>query len=289
MPSRLIRMAAIAVLTTLTALTATSCADGGGGGGGGADAKTSPAAAASPHSDGKGGKAEKKEGVHWGYEGAEAPMNWASLAEDFEACEAGHEQSPIDLADAKAAEAPADKAITIDYEPVTAELVNNGHTVQANVSAGGGIVVDGTSYDLKQFHFHLPSEHTEEGRHTAMELHFVHADKNGGLAVVGVLMDEKAGASAFADLFKKLPPKEGAPVKITQAFDLTAFLPGDRDQYRYGGSLTTPPCTEGVKWTVLKDPVRVAPAEVAAYKAMFPKGNRPTQPLNERKLTVVDK
>ncbi|WP_149179714.1 carbonic anhydrase family protein [Streptomyces sp. TRM49041] len=285
MSSRLIRMAAIAGVTALTALTATSCADGGGG----ADAKSSPAVAASPQSDGKGEKAGKKEGVHWGYEGVGGPANWATLAEDFEACEAGHEQSPIDLDDEKVAEAPVDKAITIDYKPVTAEPVNNGHTVQVNVSAGSRIVIDGIPYDLKQFHFHLPSEHTEDGEHSAMELHLVHADKNGNPAVVGVLMDEKAGTSAFAGLFKKLPPEEGATAEITEPLDLTAFLPGDRDQYQYEGSLTTPPCTEGVKWTVLKDPVQVAPEGVAAYKALFPKSNRPTQPLNERELTAVNK
>ncbi|GAA4933728.1 carbonic anhydrase [Streptomyces coeruleoprunus] len=286
MSSHVIRRAAMAGVAILTVLTVTSCS-----GGGGTEMKGAPAAAASPHADGKAQgaeKGEKKAGAHWGYEGAEGPANWATLAEDFEACEAGREQSPIDLDDAEAAGAPVDKAVTIDYRPVTAELVNNGHTVQANVSAGSRIVIDGIAYDLKQFHFHLPSEHTEEGRHTAMELHFVHADKDGRLAVVGVLMDEKPGASAFADLFKELPAAEGATAKITKAFDLTAFLPGDRDQYRYEGSLTTPPCTEGVKWTVLKDPVRVAPDQVAAYKALFPKSNRPTQPLNERKLTVVD-
>ncbi|TPQ20881.1 carbonic anhydrase [Streptomyces sporangiiformans] len=289
MSSRVIRMAAIAGVTALTVFTATSCADEDGG----ADAKSTPAAAVSPNSDGnsdaKGEKNEKKqEGAHWSYEGADGPANWATLAEDFEACEAGREQSPIDLDDDKAAEAPVDKAVTIDYRPVTAELVNNGHTVQADVSAGSKIVIDGTSYDLKQFHFHLPSEHTEEGEHTAMEMHFVHADKNGKLAVVGVLMKEKAGTSAFADLFEKLPSEEGATEKITKTFDLTAFLPGDRDQYQYEGSLTTPPCTEGVKWTVLKEPVQVAPDEVAAYKELFPKADRPTQPLNDRELTVVD-
>lgn len=293
MSSRVIRMAAIAGVTALTVITATSCAEQGGS----AEPKGTPAPAASSKSDD--GKAEKddknekkQEGAHWDYEGTDGPANWATLAEDFEACEAGHEQSPIDLDD-KAAEAPVDKAVTIDYRPVTAELVNNGHTVQANVSAGSRIVIDGVSYDLKQFHFHLPSEHTENGAHTAMELHFVHADKNGKLAVVGVLMDEDdsndAGdKSAFADLFKKLPPKEGATTKITKTFDLTSFLPGDRDQYQYEGSLTTPPCTEGVKWTVLKESVDVAPDEVAAYKELFPKSNRPTQPLNDRELTVVD-
>jgi carbonic anhydrase len=284
MSSDVIRMAAIAGVTALTVFTATSCANGDGG----ADARDAPAVAVSFQPAGKAKKHEKKEDAHWGYQGADGPANWATLAEDFEACEAGHEQSPIDLEDDKGVEMPVDKAVTINYSPVTAEVVNNGHTVQANVSPGSKIVIDGTSYDLKQFHFHLPSEHTEEGEHTAMEMHFVHADKNGKLAVVGVLMKEKAGKSAFVDLFKKLPSEEGATVKITKAFDLTAFLPGDRAQYQYKGSLTTPPCTEGVKWTVLKEPVQVAPDEVAAYRELFPISNRPIQPLNNRELAGVE-
>jgi carbonic anhydrase len=285
MSFRAIRSAAIAGVTALTAFTAASCANGGGD----ADAQDTPAAAAASRPGEKDGKKEGEDkGPHWSYRGADGPGNWAALAEDFEACEAGHKQSPIDLEDDKAAAAPVDKAVTIDYRPVTAELVNNGHTVQANVSAGSRIVIDGTSYDLEQFHFHLPSEHTEEGEHTAMEMHFVHADKNGKLAVVAVLMEEKAGESAFTDLFGKLPSEEGATAKITKAFDLTAFLPGDRDQYQYEGSLTTPPCTEGVRWTVLKDPVRVAPDEVAAYEKLYPGSNRPTQSLNDREITALD-
>ncbi|GHE40360.1 carbonic anhydrase [Streptomyces capitiformicae] len=295
MSARVIRMAATAGVAALTVLTVTSC--------GNSDSSTEPKAktnaSASSQADGKtDGKAgeekgtEKEEGVHWGYDGADGPANWATLAEDFEACEAGKEQSPIDLDDDKAVDAPVNKAVTIDYQPVTAELVNNGHTVQANVLAGSRIVIDGTSYDLKQFHFHLPSEHTEDGEHSEMEVHFVHADKAGALAVVGVLMDDdddaKSGKSAFADLFAKLPAEEGATEKITKAFDLTAFLPGDRDQYQYDGSLTTPSCAEGVKWTVLKEEVLVSADEVAAYKELFPKSNRPTQPVNDREVSVVE-
>ncbi|MDX2698522.1 carbonic anhydrase family protein [Streptomyces ipomoeae] len=299
MSSRVIRMAATAGVAALCVLTVTSC---------GADHDAEPkgrvnVSASSEAADKTGDKAgekddkagEKKENAHWGYEGADGPANWATLAEDFEACEAGKEQSPIDLDDDKAVDAPVNKAVTIDYRPVTAELVNNGHTIQANVSEGSRIVLDGTTYDLKQFHFHLPSEHTEDGEHSEMEVHFVHADKDGALAVVGVLMDTeddtddaKSGGSAFADLFSKLPTEEGATEKVTKAFDLTRFLPGDRDQYRYDGSLTTPPCAEGVKWTVLKESVPVAKDEVATYKELFPKSNRPTQPVNDREITVVE-
>lgn len=286
-----VRRAALAGAAALTVLTVTSCAGGDSGAEarGAATVAALPQAGADEKADQKAG--EKKEGVHWGYEGADGPANWATLSEDFEACEAGKEQSPIDLDDDKAVDAPVNTAVTIDYQPVTAELVNNGHTVQANVSEGSKIVLDGTSYDLKQFHFHLPSEHTEDGEHAEMEVHFVHADKSGKLAVVGVLMEQESDdddRSPFGDLFAKLPAEEGATAKITRAFDLTAFLPDDRDQYRYDGSLTTPACAEGVKWTVLKDSVDVSPDQVAAYKELFPKSNRPTQPVNDREVGVVE-
>ncbi|WP_243744897.1 carbonic anhydrase [Streptomyces hainanensis] len=231
---------------------------------------------------------EKRESVHWSYHGRTGPDRWATLSEDFAACGEGREQSPVDLPTDAAIGASSDAAITIDYRPVTADLVNNGHTVQANVSPGSRIVVDGTPYELQQFHFHLPSEHTEDGEHTAMEMHFVHADAAGDLAVVGVLMEREAGESAFTDLWPNLPTEEGGEAAIDEAFDLTEFLPEGRDQYRYDGSLTTPPCTEGVRWIVLDDPVSVTPGQVTAYRHIFHKSNRPTQPLNDRVLTFVE-
>lgn len=288
-----VRRAALAGVAALTVLTITSCGDGDSGteAKGDATVNTAPRAEGKDGADGDaktGEKKAEKEGAHWGYEGADGPANWATLSEDFEACEAGKEQSPIDLDDDKAVKAPVNTAVTIDYQPVTGELVNNGHTIQADVSAGSRIVLDGKTYDLKQFHFHLPSEHTEDGEHADMEVHFVHADQAGKLAVVGVLMEAEAGDSAFSGLFAKLPAKEGATEKIDRPLDLTAFLPDDRDQYRYDGSLTTPACAEGVKWTVLKDSVDVSPDEVAAYKELFPVSNRPTQPLNGREVSVVE-
>lgn len=257
------RMSAIAGVATLTVVTAAF-----------SPGSHDTASAASP--------------VHWSYRGHTGPEYWATLSEDFAACGEGREQSPIDLPEDSAIDASTDAAITIDYEPVTANLVNNGHTVQANVSPGSRIIVQGTAYDLRQFHFHLPSEHTEDGEHTAMEVHFVHADAEGDLAVVGVLMEKEGGESAFTDLWRNLPTEEGDEAAIDEPFDLTEFLPDDRDQYQYDGSLTTPPCTEGVRWIVLDDPVSVTPRQVAAYRQIFHTSNRPTQPLNDRLVTVVE-
>ncbi|MFF5161146.1 carbonic anhydrase [Streptomyces sp. NPDC000348] len=260
-----IRTAVVSAAVVLTAATATACT---------ATATASPAGAS-------------RETPHWSYEGATGPEHWASLSEDFEACEKGREQSPIDLTEDIAVE--TDTPVTVHYRPVTAELVNNGHTVQANVSAGSSIVVDGTTYQLRQFHFHLPSEHTEDGAHAAMEMHFVHEDGKGELAVLGVLMRAAKGHSAFTDLWKRLPAEEGGRSRVTKPVDLARFLPGGRGQYRYEGSLTTPPCTEGVKWTVLEDQVRVTPRQVAAYRELFPRSNRPIQPRGGREVDHIDR
>jgi carbonic anhydrase len=275
-------MAAMVGIASLSVFAVAACGNSG------SDDKVPPAANARSSSGAQSDGEGKTKTPPWGYEGADGPANWAALSEDFAACEKGHEQSPIDLTEKAAVE--SHKATTIDYKPVTAELVNNGHTVQADVSPGSKIVLDGTSYNLKQFHFHLPSEHTENGEHAAMELHFVHMDKKGKIAVVGVLMEKGSdGKSPFGPLWKKLPAKEGDEAKITEPIDLTAFLPKEHDQYRYEGSLTTPPCTEGVKWTVLEDSVEVSPAEVAAYKKLFPKDSRPVQARNGRDLSHVGK
>ncbi|GAA3502248.1 carbonic anhydrase family protein [Streptomyces prasinosporus] len=265
MSAHRIRTAAVFAVVALTAVTATAC---------------TATASASP--DG-----ENRQAPHWSYEGATGPEHWASLSEDFATCGKGHEQSPVDLGEDVAVE--TDTPVTVHYRPVTAELVNTGHTVQADVSAGSSIVVDGTTYRLRQFHFHLPSEHTEDGEHAAMEMHFVHEDAEGGLAVLAVLMRERKGHSAFTDLWKHLPAAEGGHSRITRPLDPARFLPGDRDQYRYEGSLTTPPCTEGVRWTVLEKRVGVTPRQVAAYRELFPRSNRPVQPRNDREIDHVDR
>ncbi|MGC3002342.1 carbonic anhydrase [Streptomyces sp. G35A] len=280
MPSRLIRTAALGVAAALAAATVTACGTSAA-----ADRSTSAGPGATTPSAPAGGHAPRT--PHWSYEGADGPEHWATLSEDFATCGKGRAQSPIDLDADLAVE--TDAPVTVHYGRVTAELVNTGHTVQATVSpgSGSGIVVDGTAYQLRQFHFHLPSEHTEDGEHAAMEMHFVHEDGKGGLAVLGVLMRAGRGHSAFTDLWQHLPAEEGGRSRLTRPLDLTRFLPGDRDQYRYEGSLTTPPCTEGVKWTVLEDQVGVTPRQVAAYRELFPRSNRPVQPRNDREVGHV--
>ncbi|MFC4126662.1 carbonic anhydrase [Nocardia rhizosphaerae] len=220
--------------------------------------------------------------THWDYD-ADGPGAWPALDHDYLACGTGREQSPIDLPGHERIDAAA--GIAVGYgSAVPVELRNNGHTVQAQLPAGNGnrLVVDGTPFELSQFHFHLPSEHTIDGDSSAMELHLVHRSAAGQVAVLGVLLRPEAGARRFDPIFTTLPSATGDSVPGVGPIDPATLLPTRRDQFRYRGSLTTPPCTEGVSWIVFDTPVAVSPAQVDAYRSLFAHSNRPTQPRNGR-------
>jgi carbonic anhydrase len=220
--------------------------------------------------------------VHWEYEGADGPAARSTLSPDFATCAAGKSQSPIDISRAGPRDLPN---ITFDYKPADLNIVNNGHTIQANYQPGSSIVVDGARYDLLQFHFHHPSEHTLDGAQLDLELHLVHRGADQKLAVVGVLI--KGGASdnaAFKPIWDNLPAQRGDERKA--AADALDLLPTDRTFYTYAGSLTTPPCTEGVTWLVLKAPIELSQAQIEAFKAIFELNARPVQPLNQRALLL---
>ncbi|QXN95660.1 carbonic anhydrase family protein [Nocardia iowensis] len=224
---------------------------------------------------------------HWDYD-AEGPDHWAELDQEFVTCKSGHEQSPIDLPGHTRLD-PVEH-ITLDYGTVpTLRLVNTGHAVQANLQAGNGnrLVAEGVPHELTQFHFHLPSEHTVDGAGTTMELHLVHKSSAGKTAVLGVLMQATDGPSAFDSMLTAPPEVTDAETTVEGAVDLRTLLPADLDQFRYQGSLTTPPCSEGVSWTVLEHPVPVATADADRYRILFAHSNRPIQPLNGRSVTLA--
>ncbi|HEY2356177.1 MAG TPA: carbonic anhydrase family protein [Phenylobacterium sp.] len=215
---------------------------------------------------------------HWLYEGPEGPEEWGKLDPGFQACGAGSEQSPIDLVGAvKSDLAP----LRIDWTPQANEVVNNGHTIQANVKDGGGLTLADARFGLSQFHFHTPSEHALDGKRTQMEAHFVHADGKGHLAVVGVLMTPGAAHAGFAQLMAVAPRHEGSGT-LTSPVDPNSFLPSDRRRFRYEGSLTTPPCSETVDWNVFATPIEVAQSDIEAFKTIFPMNARPLQRTGRR-------
>jgi len=222
----------------------------------------------------------RAEGHHWSYVGHTGPAQWAALDHEFAACKVGHVQSPIDIRGAKAADLPP---IVFDYKPSPLRVIDNGHTIQVNYAPGSSISVGGARYELVQFHFHRPSEEKIQGKSHDMVAHLVHKNAEGKLAVVAVLLD-KGGASlpAIETIWAHIPKekeKEAAP-EVT--VDAATLLPSERGYYAFQGSLTTPPCSEEVRWLVLKQPVKIADREVAAFGKLYSMNARPTQPLNGR-------
>lgn len=223
-------------------------------------------------------------GPHWEYHGAHGPAHWSELDGTFEACAKGLRQSPIDIRHATAAPLPA---IEFSYGRVSPTIVNNGHTVQVNLPSGQGITVEGQHYELVQFHFHAPSEERLQGKATAMVAHFVHRDAQGRLAVVAVLLQPGRPQAAFESVLSHLPAHAGETLTVDGLeLDLAAMLPADRRYYDFDGSLTTPPCSESVKWMVLKQPVTLSARAIRQFRALYPANARPVQPLNGRAVRV---
>jgi carbonic anhydrase len=218
------------------------------------------------------------DGAAWDYSGAAGPENWAKLSPEFSAC-AGSNQSPINLSgfiDAKL------EPITFSYKTGSSEILNNGHTVQINAREGSSIVVDGIQFDLKQFHFHVPSENLIKGKSFPMEGHLVHADKDGHLAVVAVMVTEGEANKALEKAWAQLPEK-GEKVALTSDISPLEILPENRDYYRFNGSLTTPPCSEGVRWLVMKQPITASKEQIEQFlHVIHHHNNRPVQAVNAR-------
>lgn len=217
---------------------------------------------------------------HWSYEGEAAPANWGKLDPGFAICAAGRNQSPIDLGGFIEAELPP---IRFAYKTSAADIVNNGHTVQIDYAPGSTITLGGRTFELKQFHFHAPSENRIGGRQYPLEGHLVHADKDGNLAVVAVMFREGAASPLLAKLWGAIPAKQGDKGALPAGLSASQLLPANRDYYRFNGSLTTPPCSEGVWWLVMKNHPTVSKAQVEQFsKAVGFANNRPIQAVNAR-------
>ncbi len=220
---------------------------------------------------------------HWEYAGKAGSAHWAELDEGFAACKLGKEQSPIDIRGAKAeALAP----IGFEYSSSPAEIVNNGHTVQVNLAKGGAIKLASGEYQLVQFHFHTPSEEKVNGKRYPLVAHLVHKNDAGALAVVAVLFKLGHENGALKQVFAGLPAKAGDKHALEGDFDPAAMLPAQRGYYAYMGSLTTPPCSEGVHWQVLRKEVEISKGQLAAFRKLYAMNARPVQPLNGRSIAV---
>lgn len=219
-------------------------------------------------------------GAHWTYSGHEGPEQWGTLAPEFAACAAGKNQSPINLTGFIEANLPA---IKFDYSTAATDILNNGHTIQADFKPGSTISVDGKTFELKQVHFHSPSENQINGKSYPMEGHLVHADKDGNLAVVAVMYEEGKDNKGIAGLWKQMPDAAGSKLVLAATVNGADLLPENRDYYRFNGSLTTPPCSEGVRWLVMKNPVSASREQIEHFAhVMHHPNNRPIQPVNAR-------
>ena len=218
-------------------------------------------------------------GTHWSYEGDSGPANWSKINVDWAKCGNGSRQSPIDIRDGMKVEL---EQISFDYHPSSFNVVDNGHTVQVGVSGGNYITVQNRMFELQQFHFHRPSEERINGKAFEMVVHLVHRDAEGRLAVLALLLERGAPQATIQTVWNNLPLEKFETMQPTILLDPAEMLPARRDYYTYMGSLTSPPCSEGVLWLVMKQPVQASPAQMALFSRLYPLNARPVQPGNGR-------
>jgi len=230
--------------------------------------------------------AHAAEAPHWDYEGHGGAAHWAELDPAFKTCSLGKHQSPIDIDTQKVGKAPSAPPLAVNYTGGPATVVNNGHTIQVNLASPGTITLGGVEYKLLQFHFHTPSEEKIDGRDYPLVAHLVHKSAQGQLAVIALLFELGKENTTLKPVFDLLPPNEGASVPLDAGINPVNLLPADRSHYSFAGSLTTPPCSEEVRWQVLKTPVEFSPAQFASFKKLYAMNARPVQPLNGRKVVA---
>ena len=222
--------------------------------------------------------------AHWDYYGKTGPLGWGKLDPAYKACSEGKEQSPIDIRGAHLNKAL--QPIEFHYMAASVEIENNGHTVEVVVKPGSYIVINGVRYDLQQFHFHHPSEEAVNGRLVDMSLHLVHKSADGKLAVIGVRLSEERGDpnAILATLWEHMPTTPGASDKVTEMINPGGLLPADRGYWTYMGSLTTPPCTESVRWFVFEQPLSISRSQLQAFTRLYKINSRPVQDTHGRRI-----
>ncbi|MGB8485399.1 MAG: carbonic anhydrase family protein [Xanthobacteraceae bacterium] len=216
---------------------------------------------------------------HRSYEGASGPDHWGELDAADKICGIGTQQSPIDVVAPIPARLPP---LVFGWSTTPDTIVNNGHTIRLDFAPGSTLLTSSDRYTLVQFHFHHPAEHLIAGKRSAMELHFVHTNAAGNAAAVGVMMVPGKANAMFHKIVQTMPSAEGPPVKADTGIDPNGLLPGERSYFRYAGSLTIPPCGENIEWSLLRAPIEVAEADIAAFAKLYAMNARPLQKDNRR-------
>jgi len=234
------------------------------------------------------GVAAAQTGAAWDYAGKNGPLNWSHVDSAYKACGNGHEQSPIDLRGAH-----LNKALTpleFHYKAGSVTLENDGHSIIARVPAGSYFIADGVRYELESFSFHHPGEHAVKGKLTDMDVELLHRSADGKVAVISVRFAMERGDSnaVMAALWPHLPRTAGAKEKISEFVNAGGFLPADRGYWTYTGSLTTPPCTEGVRWFVIQEPLSISLVQLHQFEQIFKMNSRPLQDKNGRRIDASE-
>jgi carbonic anhydrase len=227
---------------------------------------------------------EADRSTKWSYTGANGPAHWGSLNPAYHVCSTGRRQSPINLVRPARGRLPR---LRFSYRNSSFAMDNNGHSVEADPGLRNIVTMSGVAYQLLQLHFHAPSEHRVDGRSFALELHLVNDSSTGRLLVLGVLIRPGRANPAFDRLIAALPTTPGQRRRLTGLNPLS-LLPekGLGARYAYSGSLTTPPCTEGVGWNVFAAPVELSPAQIRRFTVIYNHNNRPLQPSNGRAVLL---
>jgi carbonic anhydrase len=213
-------------------------------------------------------------GQTFGYFGAAGPTFWSELSPDWIRCRDAQIQSPVDF---RLPFRPQWRELSIEYGQTTGEIFNNGHTIEVETEGRNTLTLAGIKYALVQFHFHSVSEHRVEGRDFDMEMHLVHASADGSIAVIGVFLTRGSSSGSLAPIFQKLPDDVKTKHPLDTPFNPMSFLPKSRTHFRYAGSLTTPPCTGGVQWIVMNQPVTVSDEDMAQFNERIHFNARPVQ------------
>ncbi len=222
---------------------------------------------------------------HWSYEGDSAPQYWGKLDGSYAACATGMQQSPIDINTGKIAKGTL-PPLQFHYQSGPATITNNGHAIQVTPGRGGSITLDNKDYQLVQFHFHAPSEEKINGKPADMVVHLVHKAADGALAVVAVLIETGAENPALAPIFAAMPAQANTTITLNTPVNPATLLPAKASYYHYKGSLTTPPCSEGVSWQIMTTPITLSPQQLNNFHQIYPMNARPVQPLNGRPVTL---
>jgi carbonic anhydrase len=218
----------------------------------------------------------------WSYSAPTGPQNWGELKSEYSLCSSGQTQSPINISDAVKTDA---EMLNVAYQPSRATVSNNGHTIQVTPVDAGGITLESGHYSFVQMHFHTPSEEMIQGRTYPLDAHLVHRNAAGELAVVALLFEVGAHNPTLEPILAAMPKNTGGTATL-EAINVAQLLPANHNAYSYMGSLTTPPCTEGVRWNVLTTPLEISRAQLEAFQALYPMNARPVQPLNGRSVHV---